>query len=102
MKCRKHRLNKIKFRLDDTIPFLEKMGVKYLEDIKGYKKLFSDKYKPTYPWCDSLFYLNVNGNLVECPEGFSILSWNDILNAMEEYNIPFNNLSLIDNNRNQE
>ena len=91
--CGNHRINKIKFRLDDTIPFLEKMGVKYLEDIKGYKKLFSDKYKPTYPWCESLFYLNVNGNLVECPEGFTILSLNDILNAMEENGIQFPDLT---------
>ena len=56
MKCRNHRLTKIKFRLDDTIPFLKEIGVKYLEDIKGYKKLFSDKYKPIYPWVESLFY----------------------------------------------
>ena len=102
MKCGNHRLNKIKFRLDDTITLLKKIEVKYLEDIKGYKKLFSDKYKPPFHWFESLFYLNVNGNLVECPEGFTIWSWNDILNAMEECNIHFNDLSNTDNNRNKE
>ena len=93
MKSRKHRLTKIKFGLDDTIPFLKEIYVKYLEDIKGYKKFFSDKYKPIYPWVESLFYLNVKGSLVECPEGFSILSWNDILNAMEDIGIQFPDLT---------
>lgn len=92
MRRKKHNVNKIKFRLDDTIPFLKEIGVKYLEDIKGYKKEFSDKYKPPYPWCESLFYINVNGNIVECPEGFSILSWNDTLNAMEYNGVPFPDL----------
>jgi hypothetical protein len=74
-------LTKIKFRLDDTIPFLKEIGVHYLEDIKGY--ISGNLAESTVPIISIGEF--PNGILKPIP----VVNFEDIGIAMQSNNIPF-------------